>query len=925
MTLVGAGIVNLMTAVDLIQRGAEVEILEASPDPRTRPPWQRLGATHGGANARMFCFTEADNYNEKGHRVYAKMRQVFRQTISHGGWMAEQPEELDGHERAWIERFHALPRWRAEVFTEDIHGFTISSYPLWKRLRETSPRLFEGVGYTAGILRLYAEAEKAEAARALHARLGSLTRTLDNDELVRRHPACREAVTDGWIAGALEVRGFTLNIHDFVSRLLTFLEEQGAGLSWDRPVTALERTPGGRVSGLITGGGTVRSDHYVLSPGVYGGSLLDGTRTAGKIQGILGLWTSFPNLEPRLRHSIKIHREGHVGEDSNVTLGRDEGGRPILILGSGYGYLGSRPLDMGSPEIARLFEALEETARALLPPRSSAGAGRRHAAQRPQGLRPALHLHRPRGLRGRRHGGRRPPGDRLGAQHRRLRPSARGGGGRGHDPGGPAASDAGPLRPGARHPAGLLHGLSLRRSGAVARQPPVVLGPLAQDEKGNMLNVNSYNEWDPLREVIVGLAQDVRYPRNDLSMNALQALDQGLLPEVEKAYLPEIPQWIVDEAEEDLEIFVEELEKLDIVVKRPEPIDGSRSHRTPAWECEPFYNYSARDLLLVVGDTIIETPAYLRSRHFETQSYRDLLLDYFGEGCHWICAPKPRLRDGDYDLTPGTESILPEFEPIFDAANIARCGRDLFYLVSNSGNALGAQWLQRTLGSEYRVHPVQSMYAGSHIDTTIVPLRPGLVLVNPARANDSNLPEILKQWEVLASPDMVDYSYSDVEPLTSKWLGMNLLMLSPDLAVVDSHQKTPDRPARELRHRHPSHPAEARQDHERGLSLRHPRHPPNGRPRGLFRLRRRRAFPRVTQGRDYPFSRAPTSSGASIPCKRHERCGSGSPSTTGTGAMRRTWRTSTPARRRGPTSPGPWPPTAPRSSRWKRTTGSSSG
>ncbi len=367
VTLVGAGIVNLMTAVELVERGAELEILDARPDPRTAPSWQRLGATHGGGNARMFCFTEADNYNEKGHLVYAKMHQVFRQTVSRGGWLAVDAERLQGPEQAWIDRFHALPRWRAEIFTEDIHRFTIASYPLWQRLQRDAPQLFEDVGYAPGILRLYAEREKAEAAEVLHGRLGSLIRSLDRDELVRLHPACRDAVEDGQIARGLEVRGFTLNIHDFVVRLLAHLEARGARLLWNRPVRRLERSADGLISGLRTDDGVVRSEHYVLSPGVYGGSLLEGTRSADKIQGILGLWLAFPNLEPRLRHSIKLHREGHVGEDSNVTLGRDEAGRPSLFLGSGYGYLGSRDLDMASPEIQRLFEALEETARRYFP------------------------------------------------------------------------------------------------------------------------------------------------------------------------------------------------------------------------------------------------------------------------------------------------------------------------------------------------------------------------------------------------------------------------------------------------------------------------------------------------------------------------------------------------------------------------------
>ena len=36
---------------------------------------------------------------------------------------------------------------------------------------------------------------------------------------------------------------------------------------------------------------------------------------------------------------------------------------------------------------------------------------------------------------------------------------------------------------------------------------------------------------------------------------------------------------------------------------------------------------------------------------------------------------------------------------------------------------------------------------------------------------------------------MEEYTYSDLPPMASPWLGMNLFMVRPDLAVVDKHQK----------------------------------------------------------------------------------------------------------------------------------------
>ncbi len=365
--LVGAGIVNLITAYELIKHDIAVEILDAGPDPRSKPNWQQLGATHGGGNARMFCFTEANNYNEKENRVDACLQSVMQKRILDGGWLAISPEQMSAVERAWIRNHCSLPRWRAEVFTQDIHRFNVTSKPLWERIGQDAPHLFENVGYRSGILRIYSQVEAVEAARLLYSKLGSLERLLDLDRLKQYHPAFCEAALNGEIAGAMEIVGFTLNIHPFVEKLLFHLETRGVNIRWNLPAIGIERNGEGHASGLRTLEGVFRADHYVLSPGVYGESLLQGTRSAGKVQGILGLWLNLPNLDPQLRRSVKIHREGHVGEDSNVTIAMDHAGRPMLILGSGYGFIGHHPIEMDSPDIDCLFQALEKTAKRFFP------------------------------------------------------------------------------------------------------------------------------------------------------------------------------------------------------------------------------------------------------------------------------------------------------------------------------------------------------------------------------------------------------------------------------------------------------------------------------------------------------------------------------------------------------------------------------
>jgi N-dimethylarginine dimethylaminohydrolase len=131
-------------------------------------------------------------------------------------------------------------------------------------------------------------------------------------------------------------------------------------------------------------------------------------------------------------------------------------------------------------------------------------------------------------------------------------------------------------------------------------------------------------------------------------------------------------------------------------------------------------------------------------------------------------------------------------EPAFDAANILRLGRDLIYLVSATGNELGGQWLQTMLGEDFRIHFLKDVYYGSHIDSTFVALRPGLILCSPARVNHDTLPAVLKQWEVLYSPPMENTDHFDADYLSksigSEWIDMNLFSINPNLVVVDRDQ-----------------------------------------------------------------------------------------------------------------------------------------
>lgn len=299
--------------------------------------------------------------------------------------------------------------------------------------------------------------------------------------------------------------------------------------------------------------------------------------------------------------------------------------------------------------------------------------------------------------------------------------------------------------------------------------------------------VSLHNEWDPLEEMIVGIADNARIPDAEPGLFAVDYADIYDSPD-------EVPSGpydarVIEETAEDLQIFADFLTANGVTVRRPVPTDHAARFGTPDWTADGESNLCPRDVLLTVGDTIIETPMALRTRYFEPFAYKELLLEYFASGANWISAPKPRLADGTYRLRPPDGQILGELEPLFDAANVLRAGHDLLYLVSSSGNRLGAEWLQRVLGDEYTVHPLEGVYSGTHIDTTIALIGPGLMVLNSARVRPDDLPLPFKKWDIIWCPPLPDNDPEAPWLRASTWIGMNLVMVNPGLAIVDASHR----------------------------------------------------------------------------------------------------------------------------------------
>ena len=158
--------------------------------------------------------------------------------------------------------------------------------------------------------------------------------------------------------------------------------------------------------------------------------------------------------------------------------------------------------------------------------------------------------------------------------------------------------------------------------------------------------VNSWNEWDPLKHIIVGRADNCCIAPVEPAMAPKIPEDSDM-----KGQFGPRPQHTIDRANYLLDNFSDILEKRGIKVDRPSPLDFNQKIGTPDWSIETMFGcMPPRDVILTLGSEMLEATMSFRSRWFEYLCYRPLLKKYYEEDSNMRheSAPKPRLTDADY-------------------------------------------------------------------------------------------------------------------------------------------------------------------------------------------------------------------------------------------------------------------------------------
>ena len=263
--------------------------------------------------------------------------------------------------------------------------------------------------------------------------------------------------------------------------------------------------------------------------------------------------------------------------------------------------------------------------------------------------------------------------------------------------------------------------------------------------------ISSYNEWDQIRQIVVGSATNANWPVTDPVFS--KESEKTTWKETPVPRGP-VPQRIIEETNEDLDTLVSTLISLGIDVIRPDELNF-QTH-------DGMYNYCPRDRLLIYGDTIVDPAMMYPCRDMELQC----LYDVVDDAEHYLHMPR---HEG---MT-------------LDAANVLRLNDRMLMLESASGNRAAYDWLCEQFPN-INIELV-NFYAGVHIDSTIVPLRDGLVLLNKSRVNADNCPRAFDGWDKIYINDVVAQDFYEY-PYASKWIGLNMLALDPHTVIADAAQ-----------------------------------------------------------------------------------------------------------------------------------------
>lgn len=308
--------------------------------------------------------------------------------------------------------------------------------------------------------------------------------------------------------------------------------------------------------------------------------------------------------------------------------------------------------------------------------------------------------------------------------------------------------------------------------------------------------INSHTSFAPLKEVIVGRELALTNRMSDVTFKQFyrEALDEKIYESPFEEYA--VNQDLINQRNCELDELASLLESTGVIVHRPDPLTKITPFVTPSFKSELSSASNVRDVTLVYGNKLIETPTFVRNRYFENTLLYDVYNNAWnhGAGGMWIRCPHTALTERTIDLGHWSEvrdyaNIPSNYVMAIDGAQFLRIGKDAIVNINSYNQWLGYEWI-KSFFPEVDFHVLH--VTDNHIDGCLICLRPGVFLVNPKYSNIKDiLPPKFSSWtyivpeDVTVPVDTTGMTNIDIQLASSRGMDVNVLSIDERTVLVN--------------------------------------------------------------------------------------------------------------------------------------------
>ncbi|CAF3323312.1 unnamed protein product [Rotaria socialis] len=344
VTIIGAGIMGLITALFLSENGYKINIIDEHSHPNQENEISCRGATLDGCDARHASVTET-----MPPAVVFRIDSLRKYPLDHGGWKIIQ-DQFNDQEQVWIDRFSELasyPELVVNLFNPFVSNLNRCGIELWQNLSDKYPQIVQNTIKNHKIIRICSSSTSLEVVSLFQRKYHKDTdhlQLLSQPEVLEKIPGLLLQDRD---AGGIQVPGFTVNHLKLCQNIIEYLEKKSnVNFKWSTKVHSIDNIDSSTII-------------FASSLNQFDSPLLKNVSLA--IQGVLGCWIKLPNVH-LIKQGFKIVEKEPIGV-INVTPSYDE---QYLYVTGAFAFCGHRGI-VQTVYLNQLIELFHSTIRSYLP------------------------------------------------------------------------------------------------------------------------------------------------------------------------------------------------------------------------------------------------------------------------------------------------------------------------------------------------------------------------------------------------------------------------------------------------------------------------------------------------------------------------------------------------------------------------------